>query len=80
MTFMSVEDAATLIRLEYEELPDLALTGWQAQQLWQLSEELCERAMARLTRSGFLAVSADGRYVRRCGALDSASSRLSPGL
>ena len=38
---------------------------WQAQQLWNLSGELCERAMARLIKSRFLIPAADGTYVRR---------------
>jgi hypothetical protein len=64
MVFMPVEDAMELIRMEYAEAPDLKLTFWQAQRLWNLSEELCERALNGLVRSGFLMRLADGRYVR----------------
>ncbi len=40
--------------MEYHELPALSLTFWQAQRLWNLSEELCERALQSLVREKFL--------------------------
>ena len=46
-----VEDAAELMQMEYAEMPGLKLTFWQARRLWNLSEDLCERALATLTRS-----------------------------
>jgi hypothetical protein len=61
---MQVEDAAELIRMEYAEMPDLRVTFWQAQRLWNLSDELCERALNRLIRKGFLVRMDDGRYAR----------------
>jgi hypothetical protein len=63
--FMPIVDAVDLIQMEYAELPELRLTFWQAQRLWNLSEELCERALAALMASGFLARTPDGSYVRR---------------
>ena len=65
MQFMPIVDAVELIQMEYVELPELRLTFWQAQRLWNLSEELCERALAALMASGFLARTPDGSYVRR---------------
>ena len=65
MPFMPIVDAVELIRMEYAELPELRLTFWQAQRLWNLSEELCERALMALIASGFLARTPDGAYVRR---------------
>lgn len=62
MTFMSVADAAELLRMEYAEMPGLALTMWQAQRLCNLSPELCERALRTLLESGVLRQMADGRY------------------
>ena len=65
MSIMQVEDAAELIQMEYAEMPGLKLTFWQARRLWNLSEELCERALATLTRSGFLVQTPDGAYIHR---------------
>lgn len=64
MPFTRVEDAVELIRMEYAELPGLKLTFWQAQRLWDLSDELCTRALTSLTESAFLTQTADGTYVR----------------
>ena len=62
MTFMSVADAADLLRMEYAEMPGLALTSWQAQRLCNLSPDVCERALQTLLESGILRRTADGRY------------------
>ena len=65
MQIAQVEDAAELIQMEYAEMPGLKLTFWQARRLWNLTDDLCERALATLTRSGFLVQTADGAYIRR---------------
>ena len=65
MPVMQIEDAVELIRLEYAELPGLKLTFWQAQRLWDLSDDQCQRALASLTESAFLTKTSDGAYVRR---------------
>ena len=59
-----VERAANLIRIEYDEMPGLQLTFWQAQRLWNMTEELCDRALAVLLTSGFLVRTHDGRFRR----------------
>jgi hypothetical protein len=64
MVFMSVQDAVDLIRLEYAEIPGLQLTLCQAQRLWNLSDELCARALGALIRSGYLVRTPDGCYAR----------------
>ena len=64
MQFMQVHDAIQLIQMEYHEMVDLALTSQEAQRLCNLSSELCERALASLTASGFLHQAKDGSYVR----------------
>jgi hypothetical protein len=64
MYTMSIEDAAELIRMEYAELPGLQLTFWQAQRLWDLPEDLCDRALTLLTRAGYLERTRDGCYRR----------------
>jgi hypothetical protein len=76
MSFLQVDEACELIRMEYAEMPELKLTFWQAQRLWNLSEELCERALTALIRSGFLARTADGSYVRH-GASPSSVEAIS---
>jgi hypothetical protein len=68
MTFLSVADAAELLRMEYAEMPGLALTMWQAQRLCDLSPELCERAIRTLLESGVLRQTADGRYASAAGS------------
>lgn len=65
MPLMQTDDAIELIRMEYAELPGLKLTFWQAQRLWNLSNDVCARALTTLTESQFLARTADGAYVRR---------------
>jgi hypothetical protein len=62
---IDVRDVVRLMEMEYEELPELKLSFWQAQRLWNLSTELCERALKTLIGSGFLTQSADGFHVRR---------------
>jgi hypothetical protein len=63
MVVMAHEDAMELIRMEYHELPGLALTFWQAKRLWNLSDELCELALRSLVRDGFLMVTSSGTFV-----------------
>ena len=65
MQFMRVQQAVDIIRAEYERTPGLRVSFWQAQQLWNLSGELCERALARLIRARFLVPAGDGTYARR---------------
>jgi hypothetical protein len=65
MLLKQIQEAIELIRMEYAEMPDMKLTFGQAQRLWSLSTEICERALDDLTRSGFLARTRDGSYVRR---------------
>src|SRR5687768_6672207 len=59
-----VRDALLRIRTEYIEMPDLKLTGRQAQRLWSLSSEVWEAALAVLIGNRFLAQTRDGAYVR----------------
>jgi hypothetical protein len=64
MLLMQIDDAVELIRMEYDELPGLKLTYWQAQRLWNLSDEVCARALQTLIEGRFLTCAADGAYVR----------------
>jgi len=61
---VALEETKTLIQMEYHELPALSLTFWQAQRLWNLSEELCERALQSLVREKFLIMTSSGRFIR----------------
>jgi hypothetical protein len=65
MRSLLLEHTLALIRLEYHEWPALKLTFWQAQRLWNLPDDLCERALASLVRDEFLLVTASGTFVRR---------------
>jgi hypothetical protein len=65
MEGMNLRDVVELMEMEFEEMPDLELTFWQAQRLWNLPSDLCERALAALIGSGFLTRSSAGAYVRR---------------
>jgi hypothetical protein len=59
-----VRDALLRIRTEYIEMPDLKLTGRQAQRLWNLTTDVWDRALAVLLGERFLAETPDGAYVR----------------
>ena len=65
MNALTIADAAHLLRLEYAELPGLVLTAEQAQTLFDLSRELCDRALDLLLETGFLRRTTGGSYCRR---------------
>lgn len=75
MPLMQIDDAVDLIRMEYDELPGLTLTFWQAQRLWSLSDDQCARALKTLTESQFLMRRADGAYMRRVWPFTSRAPR-----
>jgi hypothetical protein len=60
-----VHDLMTLMQMEFSEMPDLSLTLWQAERLWSAPREICEEALGRLVKAGFLGQLRDGRFVRR---------------
>ena len=62
MQFMPIIDAVELIRMEYAELPELTLTFWQAQRLWNLDAMICDALLRALVDVRFL-VEADGIYI-----------------
>ena len=65
MYLLEFREIVELMRMEYAVMPELKLTFWQAQRLWNLSIEQCESALGVLTASGFLAQTRDGAYIRR---------------
>jgi len=58
---MALEDR---IRGEFLEMPGLRLTPTQAARLWALDHQLSQRILDALTSNGFLARTAEGRYLR----------------
>ena len=59
---------ATLVRRvrhEYEDLPGMHLSPRQAQRLFALRLDICERILEGLALEGFLSRAPDGTYVRR---------------
>jgi hypothetical protein len=50
------------IRAEFEELPSLRLTRGQAQRLFGLRPDICERVLAALVSDGSLCCDHEGRY------------------
>ena len=77
MRFMRVHEAVQLIQAEYERTPDLRVTFWQAQHLWHLSNELCERALTTLIAAKFIVPAPDGTYLRR-EDLSTEAERMKP--
>ena len=58
------DDVRRRIRGEYLEMPGLTLTLCQAQRLWNLCHDDCERLLADLVCDGFLACTPLGTFVR----------------
>jgi hypothetical protein len=59
-----VTDWMHLIRVEYLEMPGLALTRSQMERLWGLDGGTCDEVLAELLARGFLVRHPDGRYAR----------------
>jgi hypothetical protein len=59
----SDSDLIARIRMEYAEMPGLALTRAQATRLWHLDAGVCERVLKHLVREKFLAELAGGRFL-----------------
>jgi len=79
MEFLNVDDAVALIHMEYAEMPGLRLTFSQARRMWNLTDDVCERALATLTGSGFLERRRDGTWVRTGSSTDTIQ-RMKPPL
>jgi hypothetical protein len=57
--------AFTRIQIEYIEMPHLRLTPEQIRRLCDLSQDVCEPALAALEQTGFLWRAPDGKFARR---------------
>lgn len=63
-----LDDLLRAVRLEFDEMPGLALTADQARRLWALDPGVCGRVLGRLVESGYLDVNEVGMYVRPTAA------------
>jgi hypothetical protein len=54
----------TRVRAEYNELPGLRLTLWQAQRLYGITSNEALRTLDSLVKTGFLRLARDGAYMR----------------
>jgi hypothetical protein len=57
------------VRAEFEEFPGVKLTVKQAQRLFGIRQDVCERVLDSLVRDGFMRRNPDGCYGRRQSAL-----------
>lgn len=62
------------IRGEYDEMPDLKLTSWQACRLWNLAAPVCDSMLETLVSERFLVRTRDGAYLRESRAPASSST------
>jgi hypothetical protein len=53
------------VRTEFSEMPGERLTSAQAQRLFAMRPDICERVLAALEREGVLTRGIDGRYGSR---------------
>jgi len=63
-----LDDLLRAVRLEFDEMPGLALTAEQARRLWALDSGVCSRVLRHLVDSGYLDVNEVGMYVRPTAA------------
>jgi hypothetical protein len=59
---LSREALLQRVRGEFHEMPCLRLTRGQAQRLFGLRADICQRVLATLLRDGALTCDSDGRY------------------
>jgi hypothetical protein len=65
---MRIDDVLQRIQGEFVEMPGLRLTAAQAQRLWGLDREVCDRLLGALVEAKFLERTRDGAFVRLEGA------------
>jgi len=63
--FSELRDLVHRIRMEYVEMPGLALTSRQARRLWNLDPATCDAVLSALVREEFLSQTGDGRFLHR---------------
>jgi hypothetical protein len=60
-----LQDLVNRIRMEYLEMPGLALTSGQARRMWNLDPALCDAVLSTLVREEFLSETRNGAFLRR---------------
>jgi hypothetical protein len=63
-TNQTAHDWMRLMRAEYLEVPGLALTSRQAQRLWGLDRETCDRLLDAMVAGSFLRKTERDTFVR----------------
>ncbi|HEX9365062.1 MAG TPA: hypothetical protein VF921_00460 [Vicinamibacterales bacterium] len=71
---MRIEDVLQRVQGEFVEMPGLCLTAAQAQRLWGLDRDLCDRLLETLVEAKFLAQRRDGSFIR----VDDGPKRMAP--
>jgi hypothetical protein len=71
---MRIEDVLQRIQGEFAEMPGLCLTAAQAQRLWGLDRDSCDKLLEVLVNAKFLAQRRDGSFIR----VDGGPSRFAP--
>ena len=71
---MRIEDVLRRVQGEFAEMPGLCLTAAQAQRLWGLDREVCDKLLKALVDAKFLAQRRDGAFIR----VDGGPSRMAP--
>ena len=62
-----VNDWLQIIRGEYLEIPDLALTRAEIQRMWSLDDMTCDALLGALVQAQFLRFTRSKRYIRAGG-------------
>ena len=71
---MRIEDVLQRIQGEFVEMPGLCLTAAQAQRLWNLDRDFCDKLLDALVEAKFLAQRRDGSFIR----VDGGPTRMAP--
>ena len=74
-----LHDLVNQIRMEYLEMPGLALTSGQARHRWNLDPALCDAVLSALVRVEFLSETPNGTFLRRGGSGRSPTTGVSSG-
>jgi len=61
---MRIEDVLQRVQGEFSEMPGLCLTAAQAQRLWGLDRDFCDKLLKALVDTRFLVQRRDGTFIR----------------
>jgi hypothetical protein len=61
---MRIEDVLQRVQGEFSEMPGLCLTAAQAQRLWGLDRDFCDKLLKTLVDARFLVQRRDGTFIR----------------